>query len=163
MEISDIDLLYQWENDPSIWKVSNTLSPFSSYQIEEFVKQSGNDVFQNRQLRMMIDLITEGEDPVSIGTIDLFDLDPFHQRAGVGILIIEPFRGKGYAREAIEILINYSFSVLMLHQLYTHIGVSNKRSIALFEGRGFERCGAKREWLRTENGWEDEWMYQLLG
>jgi len=162
LEVGDIDILYQWENDPDIWRVSNTLSPFSSYQIEEFIRQSGNDVFQNRQLRLMIDLIADGQVKISIGTIDLFDVDPFHQRAGIGILINEPYRGKGFAREALDILIAYSFRVLMLHQLYTHIAASNKRSIDLFESRGFIRCGVKRNWLRTNDGWEDELMYQLI-
>ena len=38
VEPSDIDLLYQWENDPLIWKVSNTITPYSRFQIEEYVE-----------------------------------------------------------------------------------------------------------------------------
>jgi len=36
VEPADIDLLYHWENDTSIWKVSNTLTPYSHFQIEEY-------------------------------------------------------------------------------------------------------------------------------
>ena len=35
VEPSDIDLLYKWENDPAVWRESNTLSPYSRIQIEE--------------------------------------------------------------------------------------------------------------------------------
>jgi len=43
----------------------------------------------------MIDHI---EDKITIGTIDIFEFDPFHKRAGIGILIgNESYRRKGYA------------------------------------------------------------------
>jgi len=29
LEPSDLDVLYNWENDTSIWKVSQTIAPFS--------------------------------------------------------------------------------------------------------------------------------------
>ena len=37
LELSDVDLLYKWENNTSIWNVSNTLVPFSRESIEQFV------------------------------------------------------------------------------------------------------------------------------
>ena len=31
LEPSDLEVLYQWENDINIWKVSQTLAPFSKH------------------------------------------------------------------------------------------------------------------------------------
>ena len=56
MEPADLNLLYRWENDTSIWSVSGTLAPFSRYVLEEFVSQAHQDIYTNKQLRLMIDL-----------------------------------------------------------------------------------------------------------
>ena len=50
----------------------------------------------------MIDHIA---DKMTIGTIDIFDFDPFHKRAGLGILIAdEAYRRKGYASMSLTCL-----------------------------------------------------------
>jgi diamine N-acetyltransferase len=83
-------------------------------------------------------------------------------RAGIGILVREEFRKMGYAKEALEILIRYSFSLLQLHQLYCNISAGNEPSCSLFEHLGFIRCGVKREWINEGETWQDEFMYQLI-
>ena len=162
LEPHDIDLLYEWENDTSIWKVSNTLTPFSKFQMEEYVLSSQNDIFISRQLRLMIDLVAPIDLKKSVGTVDLFDFDPFHFRAGVGIMIRKAGRNKGYAREAMEIMIRYAFDTLRLHQLYCNISPENKSSLHLFEKLGFTRCGVKRDWINDGTQWNEEWMFQLI-
>lgn len=162
LEPHDIDLLYEWENDTSIWKVSNTLTPFSKFQMEEYVLSAQNDIFISRQLRLMIDLVAPIDQKKSVGTVDLFDFDPFHFRAGVGIMIRESGRNKGYAREAMEIMIRYAFDTLRLHQLYCNISPENKSSLHLFEKLGFARCGVKRDWINDGTQWKEEWMLQLI-
>jgi len=162
VEPADVDLLLEWENDTSIWNVSNTLTPFSRFEIEEYVLNAKRDIFSARQLRLMIDLQINNEATKTIGTIDLFDFDPVNLRAGVGIMIREEFREKGYAVEALEILIRYAFELLHLHQLYCNISRKNPVSIRIFENLGFIRCGEKREWLNTGDSWMDEIMFQLI-
>jgi len=110
----------------------------------------------------MIDGLNQSDPYSTIGAIDLFDFDPVHLRAGVGILIQEEFRKKGYASEALSLLIRYSFSILGLHQLYTNITPNNKASIRLFEKNGFIKCGIKKHWLNEGGKWLDELMFQLL-
>ena len=162
VEPSDIDLLYHWENDPSIWRVSNTLTPYSRFQIEEYVMNIQNDIYSTKQLRLMIIGRSGKIKGKAIGAIDLFDFDPNHLRAGVGILVREEFRGKGYASEALELIIKYAFCILNIRQLYSNITPMNTASISLFEKHGFERCGIKKDWIRTGNGWLEEWMFQLI-
>jgi len=162
VEPTDIDLLYVWENDTSIWKVSDTLTPFSHFQIEEYVMNTRNDIYAARQLRLMIDLHDPTPDCKTVGSIDLFDFDPFHLRAGVGILIREEYRERGYAGEALELLKKFSFETLHIHQLYCNIACDNEHSTLLFEKHGFTRCGVKKEWLKREDGWIDEFMFQCI-
>ena len=162
LEPGDVDLLYAWENDTAIWNVSNTLTPFSKFQLEEYVLNSQNDIFTARQLRLIVVLTKSDEGEMPVGTIDLFDFDPFHLRAGVGILVREPYRKNGFALEALQILIRYAFTSLRLHQIFCNISPENASSIRLFKKIGFERSGIKREWNNYRGKWEDEWMFQLI-
>lgn len=162
LEPGDIDLLYSWENNSSIWQLSNTLTPFSRHIIKQFIDNSHQDIFQLKQLRLMIEKTNEKETQ-TIGTIDLFDFDPMHKRAGIGILIADTKdRKKGYASDALDILIKYSFHTLQLHQLYCNITDDNPDSIKLFQSKGFELIGTKKDWLIYPSGAKNELMFQLI-
>lgn len=159
IEPEDIDLLFVWENDPEMWEVSHTIVPYSKYILTLYIKNSDKDIYESKQLRLMIDT-TDGK---TIGAIDLFDFDPYHSRVGIGLLIHNrEDRSKGYASSALEMLIIYCFNKLNIHQLYVNIETGNKISLALFEKQGFRICGTKKEWLRTSSGWKDEIMLQLI-
>ena len=79
LEPEDLELLYEWENDNSYWAISNTVSPFSRYTLKRYIENSHKTIFETGQLRLMIEHI---EDKITIGTIDVFEFDPFHKRAG---------------------------------------------------------------------------------
>ena len=160
MEPEDLELLYDWENNPSNWIISNTVSPFSKYTLKRYLENSHKDIYQTGQVRLMIDHI---EDKKTIGTIDLFDFDPFHKRAGLGILIAnEAYRRKGYGSMALQCMINYCFKTLQLHQLYCNILANNPESLDLFEKYGFVQTGIKKDWIKTSEGYSDEYLYQLI-
>lgn len=161
LEPTDADLLYQWENQMDLWVVSNTLTPFSRHQIVTYINQISLDIYQTKQLRLMIDIPGE-EKQESIGMIDLFDFDPYHSRGGIGIMIYQPARGKGHAREAVALFTEYAFSHLGLHQVFCDISEDNEASIKLFESLDFQFIGRKKEWLKTPAGFRDELMYQKI-
>jgi len=94
--------------------------------------------------------------------IDLFDFNPQHKRAGIGILIHPDFENKGVASEALSLLINYSFSHLQLHQLYANITSSNSKSLALFKKYNFNEVGIKKDWILSEGKFKDEVLFQLI-
>ena len=158
-EPGDIDKLYKWENDTSIWQLSNTVTPFSRHTLEEYILNSHQDIYTAKQLRLMIVLNEGGE---TVGCIDLFDFDPVNLNAGVGILICGDHRNNGYATEALSMLVDYAFKTLHLHQLYCNITTNNEASLSLFQKQNFKIVGLKKEWIRTKDGWLDEYMLQLL-
>jgi diamine N-acetyltransferase len=160
VEPEDLELLYKWENNNQYWIISNTLTPFSRFTLKRFIENSHRNIFENGQLRMMIEHISSKE---TIGTIDIFDFDPFHKRAGLGILIAEEsFRKQGYATMSLECMIDYCFKTLLLHQLYCNILSDNNESISLFKKLGFSQIGIKKDWINTNNGYLDELMFQLI-
>ncbi len=161
VEPSDLDLLYLWENNPDNWQLSNTTSPFSRHTLRRFLEVAQNDIFENKQLRLMI---VSNEDDTVVGSVDLFEYDPLHQRAGIGILISESEdRRQGYASESIKLMKHYCQNYLMLKQLFCHINTNNKDSIKLFEKNKFEQTGVLKQWLRTSaEQWDDVLVYQCL-
>ncbi len=160
LEPEDLELLYNWENNESYWIISNTVSPFSKYILKRYLENSHKTIYETSQLRLMIDHI---QDKVTIGTIDLFDFDPFHNRAGVGILLAnEAYRRKGYATMSLTCIIDYCFKTLKLHQLYCNILDNNCESMDLFKKQGFIQAGIKKEWIKTANGYLDEYLFQLI-
>lgn len=163
-EPSDLELLYVWENNMEIWKVSNTITPFSKFVLKKYIETSHLDIWEAKQLRLIVEAKNKSSLMcVPVGAVDLFDFDPFHLRAGVGILIAnKEDRQKGYATEALRLLIRYSFETLQLHQLYCNISYDNSISLQLFQNMGFKIVGTKKEWLKTVNGWQDEIILQIL-
>lgn len=159
LEPEDIDLLYEWENDAQIWEVSNTYEPFSKYILAKYIKESQRDIYESKQIRLIIETL----DGNAVGAIDLFDFDPFHFRAGVGILIHkEKDRKLGYASDALQLLCTYASDYLRLHQLFANISVDNLVSIQLFKKAGFELTGTKKDWRRTLDGWKTELFFQKI-
>jgi diamine N-acetyltransferase len=160
LEPSDVELLYKWENDPLIWKVSDTLTPYSLHVLEQYIISAAQDIYSAKQLRLVIQKNAGG---TAVGAIDLFDFDPKNQRAGMGIMIADASdRRNGHASEAIDLLLPYCFDVLHLHQLYCNVARDNEASLKLFMKFGFEITGIKKQWMRTANGFTDEFMLQLI-
>lgn len=99
----------------------------------------------------------------TVGAVDLFDYDPIHRRAGVGILIYGAgHRRRGYARGAIDILCRYARERLNLHQLWCTVGADNRASRELFRQAGFVESGTRRDWRWTPAGFEDEIFLQKI-
>ena len=167
-EPEDLEHLYLWENDPDTWQVSGTLVPFSRHVLRLYLENAGKDIYEQKQLRLMMEPLDPEPHPgrkipAPIGTIDLFDFDPYHRRAGVGILVAEKSeRRKGYAREALALLMAYGFEKLGLKQLWCNIGPDNQASLELFTAAGFKVCGKKEQWNFDGKQFRDEWLLQAL-
>lgn len=160
LELSDLDLLYRWENDSSVWLVSGTTVPFSKELLTQYIQSAEQDIYAVRQLRLVI--TAKKQDGKAVGAVDLFDFDPLNKRAGIGILIDPSARKQGYAKAALSVIAEYARLRLNLHQIYCGIPACNTASIRLFESEGFVRCGVRKDWIFTPEGWVDEIAMQKL-
>lgn len=160
LEPEDIDYLYTWENDENVWEISSTVTPYSKYILRQYIENSHLDIYEAKQMRF---IISDTQTNTPIGTIDLFDFDPRNMRVGIGILIYNTEnRGKGYATEALRLVIKYCFEMLSVHQVYCNILEGNDKSISLFEKLDFKCIGVKKDWILRHKKWYDEFMYQLV-
>lgn len=158
VEKSDASTIYLWENNPENWKVSNTEVPFSMFDIMALIEHQA-DLRKSGQLRFVI---IEKEMDRPVGVIDLYEVNFKHGYASVGILIaMDADRGKGFASEALSLLIAYTRDYLELRNLQCSIHGDNTASIALFEHLNFRRVGVRRSWLKYKGKEIDEISYQL--
>ncbi|MGB0896405.1 MAG: GNAT family N-acetyltransferase [Flavobacteriaceae bacterium] len=158
LEPEDLELIYAIENDESVWEVSQTQTPYSRFLIKQYLENCHKDIYEVKQLRLVI--VTNDDE--AVGFVDLFDFDPKNDKVGVGVLVLDYARGKKYGREALELLINYVFTNLYVHQIYANVLADNLVSIKLFEGLGFIKTGVKKDWVLEGNQYKDEYLFQLI-
>ncbi|WP_282122466.1 GNAT family N-acetyltransferase [Algibacter mikhailovii] len=159
LEPEDLDFIHEVENEEAIWEISCTQTPYSKFLIKQYLENAHKDIYEAKQLRLVI----SSHEHLTLGLIDLFDFDFKNKRSGVGILVKEPQdRLKGYGREALELLIDYCFTHLDLHQLYCNILESNAASIKLFSNQGFQQIGLKKDWNYVNGSFKNEYLFQLI-
>ncbi len=160
LEPTDLDFLYEIENDESLWEVSNTSVPFSKYILTQYLENSHRDIFDVKQLRLVI---CKKDSDVPVGCIDLFDFEPKHHRVGVGVVIFsEEEKQKGFALQSIELVTRYVFQHLNIRTVFANITEDNTASIQLFEKAGFIKVGVKKDWLFINRIFKNELRYQLI-
>ena len=156
-EPEDLDVLFNMENDTSIWMVSGNAVPYSRYQIKKYIQQSQHDFCTDRQIRFMIE---RESDSVVLGSVDLTDIDPYNGRAEVGIALLSEYRGQGIASAALKIVLGYAKSVLRLRQLFCLVPADNETSVKLFVSNGFVESGRLAQWLVHEESYSDVLILQ---
>ncbi len=159
LEPEDLDLLFSIENDTSGWELSNTQVPYSKHILKQYLSNAHQDIYEAKQLRLVI---TDNNKETALGFIDLFDFDPKNRRVGVGLMLLETARGKGFGKDALTTLCDYAFDAFQVHQLYANITSDNAASIALFENQGFVKVGVKKDWSFSKGSFKDELIYQYI-
>lgn len=158
IEPADAAKVLIWENNPDNWRVSGTEAPYSMHGILDYINSIHN-FRQSGEMRLMICLNDTDE---AVGTLDLFEANFKHGRAGIGILIAEEKeRNKGFAKESLEILIKYCQFMFDFHNLTANVLEDNISSIHLFESVGFEWVGTRKEWFFDQGKRINERIYQL--
>lgn len=159
LEPEDLDTFYRWENDTSLWCVGSAVEPYSRYILKEYIAYSNKTIYEKRQLRLIIE---RNEDRAAVGAIDLYDFDPHHLRAGVGILVDKAHQRQGFAYEALSLAIGYAFGFLHMKQLYAYVPTANRACLRLLEKAQFAHCGTLRRWMRQGDDYADVELLQLV-
>ena len=159
LEPEDIDLLYLWENDTNLWQCGSTLAPWSRFSLKKYIEESYQHIYDIKQQRLMI---VWKENNESIGTIDIFNFDPFHERAEVGILVEKNYRNKGIAEQVLFLVQKYAFDFLKINQLYANIPEENEISLRLFQRCGYKISGILQQWLRLGEAFQHVYILQLI-
>lgn len=159
VEPEDLELLYTIENNPDIWNMGTVTIPYSRFALRRFISETQNDLFVDRQLRLIVTLSNSGK---AIGIVDLFNFEPQHLRAEIGIVLLDRYKEKGLAAKAVNLLCGYAGKALCLHSLSAWVAEDNIRSRRLFERTGFQERGLLKDWLSTSGGFRNVIVYQRI-
>ena len=132
IEPSDLPFLYQWENDASAWADGSNHNPLSRQDLRDYIAATTGDIYKDGQLRLIIE-----KEGVTMGCVDLFDVDPRNRKAAIGMYIAPEFRGRGVGKEALTQLESYAFDYLRLRVLYAIISTKNTACTTLYRNAGY--------------------------
>lgn len=158
-EPDDVDRIFLWENDRTLWESSPACAPLSRLQIWQYVNEYNADPVAAGEVRLMA---VDSDSKTTVGHADLFEIDIHNRRAGIAVYVDRSVRRQGYGSSILTVTADYARRRLDLHQLWAHIAVDNAPSLALFKAAGFRPAGRLRSWLRRDGRWVDVLTLQLL-
>lgn len=158
-EPEDLDVMLAIENDPDLWSHSSeNTGPYTRYQMKQYIAANTNDIYTDRQLRLMISL----NDGRIAGIVDVFDFDVRNSKAEVGIVVLPEFRGKGIGRSALCMMEKHCFDFLGIHQIYACVRCDNEAARSIFHACGFIETAVLKSWIRRGQRYYDVSMFQKI-
>tara|TARA_B100000945_G_C20232488_1_gene525972 strand:+ start:126 stop:707 length:582 start_codon:yes stop_codon:yes gene_type:complete len=133
-EIEDIADEYSWRTDEELSRLDATRPLTMSY--DDFFRYSKEEMkFPNYKSKK---LALDTKDNIHIGNVMYYDYSISNKQTELGIMIGDKdYWGKGYGTEAVQLLLEYLFSVLNLKRVYLHTLSWNYRAQASFIRAGF--------------------------
>jgi len=131
LQDSDLVFLQDIENNKENWQYGGERKIYSKQDLASYILNSRTNIQIAKQYRFVIDLKSN-----PIGFIDLFNYT--NTGVGIGIIISKYYRNKGFAKEALTIMIDYIFITLGLKKIKAIISKDNLGSIKLFNSCGFD-------------------------
>ncbi len=156
IEPEDLDLLYTIENDNSIWEQGTSNVPYSKYVLRDYIANSHNDIYIDRQVRLVIEI----DKKETIGLIDLVNFDPTHLRAELSIVLMEHYRNKGIGQAVVKELCHYANQIIHINQVYAIVDINNYPCLRCLQSAGFKESVILKQWLYTNKAYRDAILLQ---
>jgi RimJ/RimL family protein N-acetyltransferase len=155
LEKGDLPRVASWINDERIGFFNGARFPVSLAEQEAWFEGTVRD----RTKKKLVIRTREGE---LAGMVSLFNLDAKNQNAEVGVYVAPEFHRRGYAAEALRMLVRFAFAELNLHKVYCTIFSFNPGSVRLFESVGFRPDGVRRGHVYAAGGFHDVLCYAMF-
>lgn len=154
-ERTDIPKKVEWINNPENNQFLHYDIPISIVGTERWF-----DSHQGEETRY--DAVIEA-DGVPVGTIGLLSIDRKNSKAEYYIAMGEvDYKGKGVAKEASRLILEYGFEKLDLNRIYLFTEVENVAAQKMFERVGFVREGVIRQDILSHGKYADRIAYGFL-
>ncbi len=151
---SDVEAAYAWDRDPELaaWNGRTPISISLSAARRDYLAR-----WEDPGVKTFI--IEAGEPPEPIGMATMYDFRNGGCELGIKIGP-KNLRGKGYASEAVELLIAYAFDTLGLDTVRGSTLAHNQRMQRVFEKNGFVQVGDGSILSRYDNRRYTELFYE---
>jgi RimJ/RimL family protein N-acetyltransferase len=147
---NDLPNLFIWGDDPAIARLNEPYVPKNLQRESDFWLNAAGDATR------VFFAVRSLSSPEILGHVQVTAIDPIHRSASVGILIGKAGnRGRGYGKEAMQLVIDYCWRTLNLSRLSLNVHATNAPAVALYEALGFETEGVLRSALFIDGAWID--------
>ena len=154
-ERTDIPKKVEWVNNPEN-------NQFLHYDIPICVEKTERWFNSHLGEDTRYDAVIEANG-VPVGTIGLLSIDRKNSKAEYYIAMGEiAYKGKGVAREASLLILQYGFEVLGLNRIYLFTETENVTAQRLFERVGFVKEGLIRQDIVSHGRFVDRYVYGFL-
>lgn len=106
--------------------------------------------------------VMENVDGEIVGQIVTFDCDKRMGNFKFGLFVLPAYQGKGYAKEAVNIVLDYYFNHLRYHKANVYIYDCNEKSQKFHQSLGFVREGVLRETSFFDGEYHDTVYYGII-
>ena len=154
VEAEDWEVLYGWSIDTEFDQLSYHMVflPAKEYYKKWMAELAGKDPEESNVFRWMIENIA-GE---VVGTINSHSCDRRNGTFGYGLGIRREHWRKGYATEAIWLVLRFFFHELGYQKVNSGVYLFNEASLGLHRALGFVEEGHLRRMVYTEGVYHDE-------
>ena len=154
LDTSEAEEILKWANNPEVVRDFQFFTEGLSIEDEsDYIRKMSDS-----PTYLLRGLFVDGEE--LIGTCGLHEIDLNNGTARLGIIIGKKEHwNKGYAHEAIRVLLNFAFGTMGLHKVYLNVFVTNKKGIHLYMSAGFRREGTLRQEYKIRGEYVD--MYRM--
>ncbi len=158
IEPSDWEKHAQWDRDTEMARLTYEIPfPQSAAWAQEWAEREAKRGAENDQFRFQIETL----DGVLVGSINTHTTHPRNGTFSYGISIIDEHRRKGYAAEAIRLLLSYFFNERRYQKCNAEVYAFNQPSMRLHERLGFTLEGRLRRMIYTGGAFHDALIYGI--
>ena len=160
LKITDLEKTIQWRNDIELLKLTQGIRFPKTYEIEKAWFDNVLNDTSNKNIYFGIDEISTNN---FIGIIQLNNIDYISRNSEFGIVIPElTNQGKGYAKDAMQLLFGYSANVLNLKKIYLKVIDINENARKLYINFGFKEEGLLKEHVYYDKKFHDIYIMSLF-
>lgn len=158
LEPNDYKVSIKWRKDNAIWDMLGGTKYFVSTAYEQ--KWVENAIFNSKDIKLAICL---NENDRYIGNVYMTDIDMLKRSCHSHVLIGEKdCWGKGYAREALLMVIDYMFKERNIHRIQANILESNIQSLKMHEKCGYKIEGLMRDAVFKNGKYQNQYILSIL-
>ena len=164
IEPEDIPAIVRWRNEPEVHKGFIEYEPLSTTQQAAFLASLTPNGSRRLWLIHAREHLSHTSGRTPVGTVGIMDLDWRNRRCEFGPIFIGEleYRGRGLAKEAEILVLDYCFNHLGLHKVFAHVTESNAEVIHLHEAAGFKQDILLRDHIYRNGHFEGLYLLSCL-
>lgn len=158
IEPSDVEHFTRWNLDSERARhLDFVWPPQSNTSLQAWAEEQSRRKMENDRFHWII----ENTDSVPVGSISTHNCNPRDGTFSYGIDIASEHQRKGYAAEAIRLVLKYYFEELRYQKVTVPVHSDNEPSIQLHQTLGFQHEGTQRRMMYTQGRFVDVHWFGL--